>query len=143
MRRINFEYDGEEFDALVTIIKDNGGARALKLAIQSGLFMLIEENTLKEKGKSFSENYISTKHRDRILAGESLSSIANEIKGKQHAKNNKKDNFRDREKEENEYNSNTLDKEQPEEKSLELKKDIGLSDDESWGDFTRDENAIL
>ena len=60
--------------------------------------MLIEENTLKEKGKSFSENYISTKHRDRILAGESLSSIANEIKGKQHAKHNEKDNFGDKKK---------------------------------------------
>ena len=137
MTRINLEFKGEELEALVTIIRNNGGASALKSAIQSGLFMLIEENTLRERGKSFSVNFISTEHRDRILAGESLPSIANEIKEKKYAQHNAKGHSGDREKEhnksktdkilkrENEYNSYTATKEQREdgEKIVESPKD--------------------
>lgn len=84
------EFDGEEFEALDAIIRSRGGAQALKTAIRLGLFLLVDEKTLKENGKIFSEIYISSEHRERILAGESLVSIASGLAGKEKPVKQKK-----------------------------------------------------
>ncbi|MEA1973671.1 MAG: hypothetical protein U9N34_10345 [Candidatus Cloacimonadota bacterium] len=73
--------NGEEIEAIIVILREKGSG-AITRAVETGLTWLVDPETLKEKGSPFSAHYLSHQIRERILSGESILDIANEIRNK-------------------------------------------------------------
>ncbi len=76
--RLNIKTEDEALKAMFIIVKDRGRG-SVKGAIGTAFSWLFDPETLKEKGAPFSSHYLSPQHRERILNGESIIDIANEI----------------------------------------------------------------
>jgi hypothetical protein len=76
--RLNVKTEDETLRAMFILIKDKGRGSVIR-AIETSFAFLLDPNTLRERGASFSSHYLSPSHRERILKGESIISIANEI----------------------------------------------------------------
>lgn len=76
--RLNVKTEDENLKAMIIIIRDRGKG-SITRATETAFSWLLDPETLKEKGAPFSLHYLSPEIRERILKGESIIDIANEI----------------------------------------------------------------
>ncbi len=92
MERINVRTEDEILEAITIIIKERGRG-SITGAVGTSFTWLLDPKTLEERGASFSTHYLSPKIRERILNGESVVDIANEIRESKKAPNNLEKTF--------------------------------------------------
>ncbi len=94
MGKVSLKFNGKEIEAIITILKD-GEIGSITNAIQVGLTRLLRKDILAEMDSSLTSLFISEENRNRILNGESLASISDEIKKKTSSEKNPKVVFKD------------------------------------------------
>lgn len=93
LERLNVKTGDEVLKAIFIIIKERGRG-SVTGAIGTSFSWLLDPKTLEEKGASFSSHFLSPKIRERILSGESLIDIANEISETKKAPENLNKTFK-------------------------------------------------